>query len=149
MKKLPEVWQEQKLARDGQVIIFAFFFSLHFLFLFLFLNADGLVTECVCGIFHVDDKDVSAFYAFQELFEKISHGRTQANSSVPRNPNYINLLILNPYLLLSGNDNNGENLKNTDDIFVEKYLAMRDCRIRFKRFDGITYVRRLVESHSV
>ena len=120
-----------------------------FCFLFLFLNADGLVTECVCGIFHVDDKDVSAFYAFQELFEKISHGRTQANSSVPRNPNYINLLILNPYLLLSGNDNNRENLKNTDDIFVEKYLAMRDCRIRFKRFDGITYVRRLVESHSV
>ena len=120
IKKLPEVWQEQKLARDGQVIIFVFFFSLHFLFLFLFLNADGLVTECVCGIFHVDDKDVSAFDAFQELFEKISPGRTQANSSVPRNPNYINLLILNPYLLLSGNDNNGENLKNTDDIFVEK-----------------------------
>ena len=114
------MWQEQKLARDGQVLIFVFFFSFHFLFLFLFLNADGLVTECVCGIFHVDDKDVSAFYAFQELFEKISHGRTQANSSVPRNPNYINLLILNPYLLLSGNDNNRENLKNTDDIFVEK-----------------------------
>ena len=132
-----------------RLLFLSFFFSFHFLFLFLFLNADGLVTECVCGIFHVDDKDVSAFYAFQELFEKISHGRTQANSSVPRNPNYINLLILNPYLLLSGNDNNRENLKNTDDIFVEKYLAMRDCRIRFKRFDGITYVRRLVESHSV
>ena len=132
MKKLPEVWQEQKLARDGQVIIFVFFFfvSFHFLFLFLFLNADGLVTECVCGIFHVDDKDVSAFYAFQELFEKISHGRTQANSSVPRNPNYINLLILNPYLLLSGNDNNRENLKNTDDIFVEK--TPRDARLSNK-----------------
>ena len=124
------MWQEQKLARDGQVLIFVFFFSFHFLFLFLFLNADGLVTECVCGIFHVDDKDVSAFYAFQELFEKISHGRTQANSSVPRNPNYINLLILNPYLLLSGNDNNRENLKNTDDIFVEK--TPRDARLSNK-----------------
>ena len=117
---------------DGQVIFFIFFFSFHFLFLFLFLNADGLVTECVCGIFHVDDKDVSAFYAFQELFEKISHGRTQANSSVPRNPNYINLLILNPYLLLSGNDNNREKLKTT--IFLsKKHLRMRDCRIMLKR----------------
>ena len=113
IKKLPEKWQEQKLARDGQVIIFVFFFFVLFFFFILFLNADGLVTECVCGIFHVDDKDVSALDAFQELFEKISPGRTQANSSVPRNPNYINLLILNPYLLLSGNDNNAENLKNT------------------------------------
>ena len=52
------------------------------------------------------------------------------NSSVPRNPNYINLLILNPYLLLSGNDNNRENLKNTDDIFVEKTL--RDERLSNK-----------------
>ena len=40
-------------------------------------------------------------------------------SSVPRNPNYFNLLILSPYLLLSGNDNNRENLKNTI-CFVEK-----------------------------
>ena len=57
-----------------------FFLSCHFLFFFLnvFLNADGLVTECVCGIFHIDDDDVSAFYAFQELFKKISHRRTQA-----------------------------------------------------------------------
>ena len=125
-----------------------FFFSFHFLFLFLFLNADGLVTECVCGIFHVDDKDVSAFYAFQELFEKISHGRTQANSSVPRNPNYINLLILNPYLLLSGNDNNRENLKNTDDIFVEK--TPRDERLSNKvQTIRSNNLRRLVESHSV
>ena len=97
----------------------------------VFLNADGLVTECVCGIFHIDDDDVSAFYAFQELFKKMSHGRTQANSSVPRNPNYINLLILNPYLLLSGNDNNRENLKTT--IFLsKKHLGMRDCRIMLK-----------------
>ena len=116
-------------------LFFSFFFlSCHFLFFSLnvFLNADGLVTECVCEIFHVDDKDVSAFYAFQELFEKMSHGRTQANSSVPRNPNYINLLILNPYLLLSGNDNNREKLKTT--IFLsKKHLGMRDCRIMLKR----------------
>jgi len=107
-----------------------FFLSCHFLFFFLnvFLNADGLVTECVCGIFHIDDMDVSAFYAFQELFELFEH-----NSSVPRNPNYINLLILNPYLLLSGNDNNRENLKTT--IFLsKKLLGMRpDCRIMLKR----------------
>ena len=48
------------------------------------------------------------------------------NSSVPRNPNYINLLILSPYLLLSGNDNNRENLKNTI-CFVEK--TFRDERL--------------------
>ena len=112
-----KVWQEQRLARDDDHVIFScfFFLSCHFLFFFLnvFLNADGLVTECVCGIFHIDDDDVSAFYAFQEILKKMSHGRTQANSSVPRNPNYINLLILNPYLLLSGNDNNRENLKTT------------------------------------
>ena len=131
-----KVWQEQRLARDdGQVIFSSFFFlSCHFLFFFLnvFLNADGLVTECVFGIFHIDDDDVSAFYAFQELLKKMSHGRTQANSSVPRNPNYINLLILNPYLLLSGNDNNRENLKTT--IFLsKKHVGMRDCRIMLKR----------------
>ena len=113
-----------------RLLFLSFFLRYIFCFLFLFLNADGLVTECVCGIFHVDDKDVSAFYAFQELFEKISHGRTQANSSVPRNPNHINLLILNPYLLLSGNDNNRENLENTDDIFVEK--TPRDERLSNK-----------------
>ena len=113
---------------------FHFFLSCHSLFFFLnvFLNADDLVTECVCGIFHIDDDDVSAFYAFQELLKKMSHGRTQANSSVPRNPNYINLLILNPYLLLSGNANNGENLKTT--IFLsKKHVGMRDCRIMLKR----------------
>ena len=62
-------------------LFFSFFFLLcHFLFFCLnvFLNADGLVTEGVCGIFHIDDDDVSAFYAFQELFKKISHRRTQA-----------------------------------------------------------------------
>ena len=60
--------------------LFFFFLSCHFLFFSLnvFLNADGLVTECVCGIFHIDDDDVFAFYAFQELFKKISHRRTQA-----------------------------------------------------------------------
>ena len=92
-----------------RLLFLSFFFSFHFLFLFLFLNADGLVTECVCGIFRIDDADVSAFYAFQELFKEIAHVRTQANSSVPRNANYINLLILNPYLLFSENDNNREN----------------------------------------
>ena len=57
-----------------------FFLSCHFLFFFLnvFLNADGLVAGCVFGIFHIDDDDVSAFYAFQELFKKISHRRSQA-----------------------------------------------------------------------
>ena len=131
-----KVWQEQRLAPDDSQVIFSFFFflSCHFLFFFLnvFLNADGLVTECVCGIFRIDDDDVSAFYAFQELFKEIAHVRTQANSSVPRNANYINLLILNPYLLFSGNDNNRENLKTT--IFLSKnHLGMRDCRIMLKR----------------
>ena len=116
-------------------LFFPFFFlSCHFLFFSsnVFLNADGLVTECVCGIFHKDDDDVCALYSFQELFKKMSHGRTQANSSVPRNPNYINLLILNDYLLLSGNDNNREKLKAT--IFLsKKHLGMRDCRIMLKR----------------
>ena len=42
---------------------------------------------------------------------------------VPRNPNYINLLILNAYLLFSGNDNNRENLKTT--MFLsKKHLGM-------------------------
>ena len=116
---------------SGYFFHFFFFFRVIFFFsLNVFLNADGLLTECVCGIFHIDDKDVSAFYAFQELFEKISHG--EHNSSVPHNPNYINLLILNPYLLLSGNDNNRENLKTT--IFLsKKHLGIRDCRIMLKR----------------
>ena len=109
-----------------------FIFRYIFLFFFnVFLNADGLVTEWFCGIFHMDVDDVSALYAFQELFKKISHRGTQANSSVPRNPNYINLLILNPYLLLSGNDNNRENLK-TAIFFSRKHLGMRECGIVLK-----------------